>query len=178
MLKRKIMFGAAVLVLSLALSYAFAVNGTANLGGTSDPVVTRSYVDAEIAKMRAEILAAVPQSFSCDCDKDAWILETLLRVDSLFAGNFVNTGFEPIFIQAGQVLIGDMGTEIILRSGTAVAHSESAAGGVTNVTVGADMQSGDRVTHNHLLIVPRGDGRGLIAMTDIWVMIKGGYKID
>ena len=38
--------------------------------------------------------------------------------------------------------------------------------------------SGQTVGANHLILVPREDGRGIYAITDITVMVKGIYTIQ
>lgn len=79
-------------------------------------------------------------------------------------------------LAAGQTLEGSGGTQIILRSGQARAVG-SANGGVCNVTSGKDLANGERITANHLLIIPRTDGRGIIAESKVWVMVRGPYTI-
>ncbi len=74
----------------------------------------------------------------------------------------------------GDVLKGVSGTEIILRSGKATVM-DSAQGGLCDVTQGVDLKGGDEAPANHLLIVPRDDGRGVKAITRAFVMIRGNF---
>ncbi|MDR0571005.1 MAG: hypothetical protein LBG71_07300 [Clostridiales Family XIII bacterium] len=85
--------------------------------------------------------------------------------------------FTPLEIKEGRVLIGAEGAEVILRSGEAFVVS-AAENGVSDLTAGADLASGTAIALNHLLLAPRGDGRGLRAATDAWVMVKGGYELQ
>ena len=85
--------------------------------------------------------------------------------------------FAPLELKEGQSLVGQEGTEIILRSGEATAIG-GVENGIADLTGGADLLSGATINMNHLLLIPRSDGRGITANTDIWVMIKGGYSID
>lgn len=80
-------------------------------------------------------------------------------------------------IEAGQELIGESGTEIILRSGEAVALV-SDQGGLCDMTDGKDLGKGAKIPNNHMLIIPRSDGRGLLAKTEVYVMIRGKYTIE
>ena len=84
--------------------------------------------------------------------------------------------YTPIQLTMGQKLIGDEGTEIILRSGIATAI-DNGANGVSDITAGVDLMTGYDVGLNHLLLIPRNDGRGITAVTDIWVMVRGNYTI-
>lgn len=98
--------------------------------------------------------------------------------DPLVSKSYVDakTSYTPIQVTAGKQLIGKEGTEIILRSGEATAI-DNGANGVSDITAGADLMTGMQVGMNHLLLVPRDDGRGIYAVTDIWVMVRGDYII-
>jgi len=102
-------------------------------------------------------------------------------VDSKIAGisHGENTAatYTAISIEAGQTLLGKEGTEIILRSGEATAL-DNGTNGISDVTAGTELWSGNAVNANHLLLIPREDGRGIKATTIIWVMVRGGYTIQ
>ena len=87
------------------------------------------------------------------------------------------TALEVVEVDAGQRLLGGAGTELILRAGRATII-DSDLGGLADVTQGEDLRSGVSVPSNHLLIVPRSDGRGMQATTDIIVMVRGTYTIE
>lgn len=135
-----------VLIVALALIITTAVVGAADYepGSPEDPVVTKSYVDAQIAAIKGAEGSA--------------------------------TVFVPVFVEAGKTLIGGAGTELILRSGGALAVAKG-EDGLSDVTEGKDLKATFAVTRNHLLLIPRDDGRGISAATDIWVMVKGTYTI-
>lgn len=141
--KRKI----TLLIVLIALVATTIVVGaeTYDPGSEDDPVVTKSYVDSQIAEIKSS--------------------ETATSV------------FEPVFVESGKKLIGGAGTEIILRSGGALAI-DNGQDGLSDVTGAKDLAGGFAVTKNHLLLVPRDDGRGISAETDIWVMVKGTYNIE
>jgi hypothetical protein len=85
--------------------------------------------------------------------------------------------FVPLQILSGKTFIGGEGTEVILRSGEATAI-DNGANGVSDLTSGGDLVTGNAVSLNHLLLIPRNDGRGLKATTDIWVLVKGKYDVQ
>jgi len=114
-------------------------------GSEGDPVVTKSYVDSQIAQLKGSGAAS----------------ETYVVVD----------------VKAGQKVLGKSGTEIILRSGEATAI-DNGANGVSDITAGKDMMTGQSIGQNHLLLVPKDDGRGILAITDIFVMVRGAYSIQ
>lgn len=98
--------------------------------------------------------------------------------DPIVAKSYVDprVSYAPVQLTMGQSLIGGEGTEIILRSGIATAI-DNGANGVSDITAGKDLMTGNDVGLNHLILIPRDDGRGITAVTDIWVMVRGDYTI-
>ncbi len=133
-----------VLLLVLSL-FAVAQAATVTPGSEGDPVVTKSYVDSEIAKIKGS--------------------------------SATSATFEAVFVNAGKSVLGGDGTEMILRSGEAKSIS-NIENGIADLTAGKDLMGSQSILPNHLLLVPRNDGRGISATTDIWIMIKGQYKIQ
>ncbi len=85
-------------------------------------------------------------------------------------------GLQVVTVPAGRTLTCEAGTEVILRAGRATAVGSS-LGGLSDVTAGKDIQTGQAVTANHLLITPRTDGRGLRAATECIVMVRGPFSV-
>lgn len=137
-----------VLLVAVLLLAGCIVAYAAGAGSADDPLVSKSYVDNAISAIRSEIANM---------------------------GGSADT-YTVVEVPAGKMLDCKGGTEVILRSGTATAV-DSASGGVSDVTAGLDLSGGQNVTTNHHLIIPRTDGRGLSARTNIIVMVKGDYSI-
>lgn len=130
----------------------FSFNAKADVtepGSNSDPLVSKSYVDKVLHSMKQ-------------------------YVDSRLGSS---ANYEIVYLEQNQELIGDMGTEIILRSGIATVV-DSGNGGLADVTAGKDTSSGEAVMQNHLLIVPRDDSRGIKAENNsVIVLVRGSYTI-
>lgn len=141
---KKIIAGLVVVISVFALTVAVAA-ASDTPGSESDPVVTKSYVDSQIAKIQSN--------------------------------GGTSDSYKAVQLTAGQKLIGNEGTEVILRSGEASAI-DNGANGVSDVTGALDLMTGQSVTQNHLLLIPRSDGRGVLAITEVWVMVRGGYSIQ
>jgi hypothetical protein len=96
--------------------------------------------------------------------------------DQLGKGN--QTGGQWLIeeIDAGGVFIGKSGTEVVLRAGKATVIDPSKSG-ILDITVGGNVVNGQAVPSNHLLVVPKDDGRGLKANTDIIIMYKGSGSV-
>lgn len=99
--------------------------------------------------------------------------------DPLVAKSYVDklTRVQVLELKAGQTLRAGAGTEIILRSGRVVAVS-APGGGIADLTAGRDIKSGEAVSANHLLLVPRSDGRGLKALTPAVVLVRGDANLE
>jgi hypothetical protein len=139
-----------LLVLFFVLAGVYIVQAVAaDPGSDTDPIVTQSYVDAKINSLAAKLNEITGNSGS---------------------------KYEVVSISAGKQLIAGGSTEIVLRQGKATAIA-SATGGLSDVTLGGDWQTGFNIPANHLLIVPKDDGRGLTAVTDIKILIRGTYII-
>ncbi|MGM0396667.1 MAG: hypothetical protein ACQEP4_06390 [Bacillota bacterium] len=125
-------------------------------GSESDPIVSLSYLNIKLE----EIKDYIDEKIS-DRPEESQPGDSLVVVE----------------LQSGQILHGEAGTEIIKRSGEAVAIASS-LGGLSDVTSGADIADGGKVPDNHLLIVPRSDGRGIFVTKDkTFVMVRGEYNI-
>jgi len=136
--------------------------GFAEAGGADDPLVPKSYVDGSAALLQTQITTL----------RD---IVTYLQNNSGGAVS-AEAGFAPVQLMAGQILMGGEGTEIVLRSGLANAYV-TAANGISDLTSAEDLLNGAALSANHYLIVPRNDGRGVIAVTDAWFLVKGPYDI-
>lgn len=90
--------------------------------------------------------------------------------DPLVAKSYVD--WKVVELKAGQVLEGKASSELILRRGRAVVVDAS-GNGIPDLTAGVDIFAGNSVPQNHLLVIPREDGRGIKAQTSAWVMYRG-----
>lgn len=101
------------------------------------------------------------------------------ETDPLVTRSYVDqyTQWQIVNLKTGQKLVATAGVEIILRAGKATAIA-SAGGGLADVTAGRDLGPGASLVGNHLLIVPKTDGRGVLAISDCVLMVKGAYAVQ
>jgi len=167
----------AILATLLILSH-LSIPAIAQPGTTVDPLVTKRYVDDQIAILQAQIDAlqghtggqASSTVVLTPADKAAIISEVIEAVN-----NAQVIPFTPLFVPRGSHLIASAGVEVILRSGAA--EVVSGQNGLVDITAGDDIGNGQAISRNHLLLVPASDGRGLYFTANSWIMIKGGYII-
>ncbi|MBQ3065568.1 MAG: hypothetical protein IJC98_04975 [Clostridia bacterium] len=87
----------------------------------------------------------------------------------------VSSSFEVVRLEIGQAIIGNC--EMILRSGTAIAFCPG-INGISDLTAGADLADETNIPLNHLLLVPRDDGRGIFVTSgEAYVMVRGTYTV-
>lgn len=101
------------------------------------------------------------------------------KVKDYIAGNQSGGGesssYKLITVNKGGSLAANEGCEFIVRQGDAKVVVSS-LGGISDITDGKDIISG-HIPLNHLMVVPRSDGRGFVAETNVLVMVKGPYKV-
>ncbi|CAM3695023.1 hypothetical protein COLU111180_03435 [Cohnella lubricantis] len=131
---------------------ALADGSSGTPGSSSDPIVTKSYVDQKIAE------ATKPGGVS---------------------GGTSSSSLAVVTVPFGQKIIVQDGGELIVRTGKAIAYSED-ANGLSDMTDGVDIAPGKPVGNNHLILFPRG-GRGIQAdpnsKSDLIVLVRGGYEL-
>jgi hypothetical protein len=179
-------------------------DGAVQPGSADDPLVTKSYLDEQLKKVTAGQWTGTPTTGSGQMGTAQGVSEE--RVKELIAAEIAkakqevlaqipstgggltqpqqpaspSTGAPPtlevIQLEAGQILYGGIGTELIVRTGKTIAVSNS--DGIPDVTAGKDIASGAAIENNHLLIIPR-EGRGITPdpkqKGDIYVMVRGSY---
>jgi hypothetical protein len=85
------------------------------------------------------------------------------------------TEYDVVYLTKGQTIVGS--SEFILRSGSAVSTCPG-INGITDITDGVDLTDGMEIPWNHLLLVPRDDGRGItVTSTEAYIMARGQYTV-
>lgn len=155
-----------ILIFTLILSIIFTAVIYAAPGDSNDPIVVLSYLN--------DRFKALINDYKLDGLEDLQ-----KKVDELAktGGSGTSTAaLEVVEIRTGEKLIAGAGAELILRGGKAFVIG-SELGGIANVTAGKDFVSGMEFVSNHLMIVPRGDGRGAYTNDYAIFMVRGTYEI-
>lgn len=153
-------FGAAILAFGIGVGIFTSNSSSADTaltpGSIEDPVVTKSYVDEQLAK---------------------------LGEGSSGGGGTGTEGeaaLEVVAVPAGKTLMAGQGTEVIVRVGKAIVYS-SDSNGIADLTGGEDLKNGTAITKNHLILFPRA-GRGILPdpaqSNGLTVLVRGSYTIQ
>lgn len=161
------------LLAGIILGQAAGIGLTAPPGSEDDPLVTVSWVKATIFQAMQEE------------QKERQILEE--RLQKLEKGRVEQpSGAEPVdslpvfmVIEAspGEKLLAGAGTEIVLRSGQARVVA-GPYGGLSDLTAGCNLSTGQQVKRDHHLLSARDDGRGIVLETQAFLLVRGGYTIE
>lgn len=141
----------------VATALLLGVTVFANAGTESDPLVSKSYVDDKI-----EQVLTIVNGGSASTDT---------------ATPVAGATYQTVYLSAGQIVLGSEGTEIIMRSGKGNVYI-TGVDGIVDATTGSNLTNGDVAKTNHIMIVPRGDGRGIKASEGAWFLIKGNYTVQ
>jgi hypothetical protein len=191
-----------ILLAGAAIFPHFRTVAVAQPGEANDPLVTRRYVDervdaiwTEIQLLRSEnaVLRVLVEAggvpgtpggvFDMQAITAAVFAEVMLSFELMY-GEMLRSaanqgerslGFTVLNPSSGQTLIIESGTEIVLRTGTAVVVA--GPNGLLDMTTGQDVANGQSVGLNHLLIAPRTDGRGIRFTSDAYVMVRGAFTL-
>lgn len=140
-------------------------------GDNNDPIVVLSYLNQRFN----ELIEKYGLNKIVEHEKTIAELNEKLKNTGTGTGTG-SSSLQVVELKTGESLIAGAGAEIILRSGKVNAIASS-LGGLSDVTKAGDIAHGAAVVSNHLLIVPRSDGRGVLAVTDAILLVRGEYKI-
>ena len=180
MKKRKLRATACLMLAGTVLAAFMAV--AAEVGSQGDPLVTLSYLNetfmGQILTRVDEKLAIRNETLKAELNNKVEQIEReiLLQFGSSSgtATGGSATTFTAISLTPGQTLSGTSGSEVLLRSGSAICHFEG--NGLVDNTDGKLTGPGGALQQNHLyLMVERS---GLTATDHVLLLVRGEYTIS
>ena len=174
---KKILTVAVAVFAGLTLIVGITALAATNYGTQGDPLVTLSYLndvlrpelDAEFDSMLGEKSDELKEEF------DAAVKELEDKYANSSAGGSMST-YSVVTIENGQKLTGAVGTEIMLRVGSAKV-SAPASPGLIDTTTGGTLDNGGQLVKNHLYMVTI-DGRAIVSTGHTLVVVRGAYSIS
>ncbi|MFZ5596407.1 MAG: hypothetical protein ACOY31_05275 [Bacillota bacterium] len=146
-----------IVVLAGVLLFGAALAGAAGAGdpgSASDPLVTKSYIDARVNELVKEKVDSALKDYKTE-NTSSW---------------------EVVNLSPGQRVECEAGTELIVRAGTTLVV-DPVGSGIPDVTEGSNIRAGKKVALDHLLIIPRTDGRGVDAQSKAIIMYRGKINL-
>ncbi len=164
-------------IITAALLCIFVTAAGDNYVTSDDPLVSLSYVE----KLRAEIKSEVKAEVRAEMQTQISELvkeEVAKQINSGVGGGTADYSFVTVTLQAGEKLMAKSSCELLVRSGSCKAITPSSSQALIDKTNDTSIQNGADVVKNHLISIPKADGRGVIA---IWsgteIIIRGEYEI-
>lgn len=189
-------------VLTILFAVAVLIAGLSK-GATGQNLILASvdYVDARFNELNARIaglqsgsivpgsvsqvdpalstrLTNVEQQLNTSQTRLDQMIQKMEFYDFLMRDLSEGTVYQVIRLAPGSRLLASGTSEFVLRSGTATAIGNAKNEGLSNVTLGTEVRNGQNIPRNHLLIIPRGDGRGILAVTECFVLFKGIWHMN
>lgn len=171
---KKIVLGVEILLATCILAGGTVFAST--IGTESDPLVSKSYVDSKIEQVLTLINNNGTGGGTVDTDTIVNRVIEQINEGDLTGGTVASAGYMPVSVAVGQTIYGGEGTELILRAGKGKIVI-SGVDGIADITTGNELVNGSSATKNHLMIVPRDDGRGIQVTEAAWFLVKGQYEI-
>ena len=164
-----------VLALPLFFSSSIPVSGAEpSAGSADDPLVTLSYINKVFRPQIEQSIAEKLKDFAPAANSAPPVQNTYI----MSAGASVS--YVTLELTKGQKLrVKEGALEFILRPGSgAVVISNFQTQGVADLTTGEELLHGQSLPINHMLLIPRNDGRGISVTSVIaYVMVRGDYEI-
>ena len=188
-----------IIPLVIILIAVFTVGAlAADPGSSDDPLISLSYFEDKIESLKETLLEDLSNAFNLkfnDLSDDFTnkfdeavetfsdeLRDSKKELDDTLEeirenGVSAPTEFKVITLGEGEIILCEAGTEIIVRSGKSVVVTDkNSSGGISDITAGKDLANNEAIVNNHLLIVPKADGRGIKANITGAIMIKGNYE--
>ena len=174
--KKKLLSVIMIIMITIISLFVLSMADGAEPGSEGDPIVTLSFVDKKIEQIKYYVDSTIGVN-QIDIEKlDAELKKKDREIEELKRKVESSLTFEVVELERGQSLIADEGAEIIIRSGkTSAVYGQQ--GGLSDITSAKDLQKGESIELNHMLIASRGDGRGVKAESKVYLIIKGGYEL-
>jgi len=170
---KKIAVIAVVAVLLCALGVSVAAYDS-----SEDPIISLSYL-TDIFK--AQILTEVDKRVETEVNAKLAGYTPSTQSDSATDGSTASSAsseFVVVELTTGDELYAAGACDIMLRAGTAICTAPDLKQGIADYTDATEIYAGESLVKNHMCLIPRGDGRGVIATSEsVFIMVRGNYTV-
>ncbi len=177
---------------------AFYIYADQEYSSADDPLISLSYVNEVLLPQVKELImryaggedigdvvvTTEPEDTEPE-DTTPEVTEPEPDIEPDFPEGTISTGarFAVVQMQAGQTLYASVNScEVIVRSGAAGVVSPFTVRfeeqGLSDTTDGRELYNEEVVPNNHMILIPRDDGRGIVVGEGgAWLMVRGDYRI-
>jgi len=168
----------AIISIILAIVTALGITVAAAYDSSEDPLISLSYLlDVFEPELFSKFETRFEELEGFLTDSIDEKLENLDTSGGNSQGNSSSALFEVIELTTGDQLYAVSACEIMLRAGQASCIAPDPTQGIADYT-GPEIYDGQSLVLNHMCIIPRGDGRGIVAESEsVFVLVRGEYTI-
>lgn len=146
---------------------AFATAAGETYTTEEDPLVSLSYVNSELEKLKTQLKS----------EMEAYVREEIAK-NSVGGGDSNQVVFTTETLNAGQKIVALGACDVILLTGSAKAVCPTDSQRLTDKTTETSIPNNGDIIKNHYILLPKADGRGICCTSSgTEIMIKGEYKI-
>ena len=157
-----------LLVLNATVSLA------ADAGSSGDPLVTLSYLnDTYLSTILNRVDAKIT---SRNTTIGQQIDQKIAQSGGTGSGTTASSSFVLVTLSKGQSLKLELGSEVLLRVGTASCVASSTPG-LIDSTAGTTINNGATLTKNHLYMATIEDRSVKATAATVKIMVRGGYTV-
>ena len=171
-------FTSIALIAAIMLVSGATLLATASSGSQNDPLVTLSYLTDVFKPQILSEIAQTEQALIKKFDAQIAAYESGLQAspDDFIPDLLEDTNvFSVVTIPKGKTMVCSVGTELMLRIGTASGIGSAPA--LVDYTTGAALSSESPLVLNHMYLVTI-EGNGVTATADLTrVLVRGNYSI-
>ena len=178
-LKKKLLI-TLIIVVGVMLVSGVSIYAATSYGTSSDPLVTLSYINDVKKSITDETKAYVDQTSQelSDSFNDS-LTGFSQEIDRKLAEGSVHSTadvFSVVTLSSGQTVTCDVGTEIMLRVGSANASGNDSPV-LVDTTTASNVSDGEALVKNHMYMVTIKDN-GITAADTVKILIRGEYTIN
>lgn len=142
----------------------------AGAGGEGDPLVTLSYLNETV-------LPKLVQDTETKADqRQAELTEQFNQAVAQGGGGTASASYTVVTLNPGQRMNLDLGAEVMLRVGSAVAGA-AVNPALVDITTGGNLNSGEGLAQNHLYLATMTDHYITAGGGTVKVLVRGGYSV-
>ena len=147
-----------------AIAIGVGAYAVTTAGSSSDPLVTKSYVDKVLTP---DIMDKAEENIN---EAAAKLKDSLDKaIDTI---DIDGVTFKSVPLTSGQQIICSEGTEIMLRSGSAFASTD----GLVDTTAASAVAKNGALTANHMCVATA-DGAAVTASGEVQLLVRGEYTL-
>lgn len=177
---------AAALLLAVTLALGAVVFAAQAYSSADDPLISLSYINEVLLPKIVELIEKNNRGEDIGDEIVTTPAETTVTEPPVeYPDGTVHTDgyYAVVQLQAGETIYASVNAcEVIVRAGSTTVCSPFTVRyeeqGLSDTADGKELYDGESIPQNHVVLIPRDDGRGITCGEGgAWLMVRGDYRI-